>query len=381
MPVYLGCDWQNVPLHLPSTFPAFKALTGSPHVRVAMLGDYGLTWPWESLHVEALAWFDHWLKGRDTGILEGPRIRYVLPGAEGFREADRWPVPGVTYRDYALRADGGLAADEGAAGDRAMMTLGAGLNRDHASETDPPAFLTWTSAPLDTDLDMVGPIELALDAIATAGDTAFIATLQDVDPSGSRNRHHRRISPRQPARGRRGGEPARRAGLALPYASRRCRSARSFAIAFRWSTTRGASRPDTAFGWCSPATTRIRTAPAIMGFRHASVGTSCLSTITVVVPAAAADPERIAPADLRGLKVTGVVAGSVVNPGSAQPVRAGYGRYWEHGRRSRDLFFRWLQVASVPASKSDRCRRAESGRARGAPGFRRSLPAPAGRMR
>lgn len=75
VPVYLGCDWQNVPLHLPSTFPAFKALTNSKHVRVAMLGDYGLTWPWESLHVEALAWYDHWLKGRDTGILEGPRIR------------------------------------------------------------------------------------------------------------------------------------------------------------------------------------------------------------------------------------------------------------------------------------------------------------------
>jgi hypothetical protein len=28
VPVYLGCDWQNVPLHLPSTFPAFNALTG-----------------------------------------------------------------------------------------------------------------------------------------------------------------------------------------------------------------------------------------------------------------------------------------------------------------------------------------------------------------
>jgi len=35
--------------------------------------------------VEALAWFDHWLKGQETGILEGPRFRYVLPGAEGWR--------------------------------------------------------------------------------------------------------------------------------------------------------------------------------------------------------------------------------------------------------------------------------------------------------
>ena len=72
VPVYLGCDWQNVPLHLPSTLASFAELTNSPEVRMTLLGDYGLTWPWESLHVEALAWFDHWLKGADTGILDGP---------------------------------------------------------------------------------------------------------------------------------------------------------------------------------------------------------------------------------------------------------------------------------------------------------------------
>ena len=52
-----------------------------------MMGEHGLAWPWESLHIEALAWFDHWLKGQDTGILEGPRFRYVLPEAEGWRTA------------------------------------------------------------------------------------------------------------------------------------------------------------------------------------------------------------------------------------------------------------------------------------------------------
>ena len=35
-----------------------------------------------------IEWFDHWLKGQDTGILEGPRFRYLLPEAEGWRTAD-----------------------------------------------------------------------------------------------------------------------------------------------------------------------------------------------------------------------------------------------------------------------------------------------------
>jgi hypothetical protein len=278
VPVYLGCDWQNVPLHLPSTFPAFNALTNSRHVRVAMLGDYGLTWPWESLHVEALAWFDHWLKGSDTGILEGPRIRYVLPGADGFREANSWPVPGVAYRDYALRADGSLAAEEGAAGHRAMMTLGAGLNRDHASETDPPSILVWTSEPLERDLDMIGPVELAVDATATAGDTAFFATLQEVDPSGTATdvtagylrASLRKVDP----------DASRPGAPVLP-----CTSFEAVPIGqvirYRIPLVDNARR--------FKAGHRIRLvltgddqnpgAPAIMGFRHASVGTSCLSTI------------------------------------------------------------------------------------------------------
>jgi len=66
IPVYLGCDWENVPLHLPSTFLVWKALADNPNVRMGMLGRYGLTWPWESLHKEALAWFDEHLRAATT---------------------------------------------------------------------------------------------------------------------------------------------------------------------------------------------------------------------------------------------------------------------------------------------------------------------------
>ncbi len=67
IPVYLGADWDNVPLHLPSTFSAWAALRHNPNVRMAMLSPGGFSWPWESLHYEVLAWYDHWLKGREDG--------------------------------------------------------------------------------------------------------------------------------------------------------------------------------------------------------------------------------------------------------------------------------------------------------------------------
>jgi uncharacterized protein len=183
IPVYLGCDWQNVPLHLPHTLRAFEKLTHSPHVRVAMLGDYGITWPWESMHIEALAWFDHWLKGQDTGILEGPRIRYFVPGEEVWHTAGTWPIPGTSYRSLKLGGDGRLGGDQD--GERTMMHLGEGLNRPRPSETDPPSHLVWDSELLVDDLDITGDIELVLNAVFTAPDAAVLVALQDLAPDGA----------------------------------------------------------------------------------------------------------------------------------------------------------------------------------------------------
>jgi predicted acyl esterase len=97
---------------------------------------------------------------------------------------ETWPPPEASFRTLALRADATLSEDEGEVGARTYMNLGAGLNRPRASETDPASYLTWDTRTLTHDLDVVGPIELQLDAISTAPDTAFIVVLQDIDAAG-----------------------------------------------------------------------------------------------------------------------------------------------------------------------------------------------------
>lgn len=169
IPTYLGSELTNVPLHLPGVFEAWDGLKHNPNVRMALLPDHGLPWPWESMHIEALAWFDQWLKGRQTGILDGPAIRYYLPGAEEWRTSDVWP-PTADYREYALNADGSLAEQE-SAGSLSYESTSTGLR--------------WSTPPLEGDLDMVGFLELQLTASATADDTAWIVLLQDVAPDGT----------------------------------------------------------------------------------------------------------------------------------------------------------------------------------------------------
>jgi predicted acyl esterase len=292
VPAYLGCDWANAPLHLPGTLAAINAMPNSPHVQVAMLGDLGISWPWETMHVEALAWYDHWLKGRDTGILDGPTLRYQLRGAEsdGWHTADTWPVPEVTHRELALRTDGVLSSDDPVSGQRTYMSLGAGLNRGRASEVDPPSSLTWQSATLVGDLDVLGNIELRLDATASASDTAWIITLQDVAADDSTievTAGYLRASLRaidQAASGP--GAPV------LP-----CTTAE--AVPINEPVTYRIPVVSTGYRFASGHRVRLVLTsddqdpnfPADMSFRHASVGTSSLnriaSTSRLLLPVAA----------------------------------------------------------------------------------------------
>ena len=228
-------------------------------------------------------------RGRETGIVDGPAIRYFLPGADEWHTAEAWPPPG-SHREFALRADGVMAGEEGEPGGREYLVLGAGLNRTKPSPIDPPSTLTWTSEALASTLDVVGDIELRLVASATAIDTAWIATLQDIAPDGTVEEVTAgwlRASMREV------DEAASRPGAPmLP-----CRIARAVPIGddvvYRIPLVPNARRFEVGHRIRLTLTSGDQDAavPAIRNFRHASVGTSSLNTVRsssrLLLPAAA----------------------------------------------------------------------------------------------
>jgi putative CocE/NonD family hydrolase len=178
IPVYLGCDWANVPLHLPGTFHAWHALSHRAPVRMGLLPRGGLSWPWESMHEEALAWFDRYLKHRDTGIDEGPPVRYWLAGADEYHTAEQWPPSGLRWEELHLNADGTLSSTE-RPGARQYLFLPATLSRPRNANPPPlPDRLVWETPPCREPLDIVGPLVLSLDAVATGADVDFIVKLE-----------------------------------------------------------------------------------------------------------------------------------------------------------------------------------------------------------
>jgi uncharacterized protein len=181
IPVYLGADWDNVPMHLPSTFTAWKALKHNPNVRMALLPPGGFNWPWESLHYEMLAWYDHWLKGHETGIMDGPPVRYQLPGIDGWRTSDVWPPVEAKLTALTLAPDGTLSESVASSGTRQYLYLpqDSGVPTN-ANPPDLPASVFWETLPFQEDIELAGAFELQLDATISSCDASFIAVLYDV---------------------------------------------------------------------------------------------------------------------------------------------------------------------------------------------------------
>src|SRR4030095_9109125 len=62
------------------------------------------------LHAIQLRWFDHWLKGIDTGILEDPPVKIFVMGQNVWRDEREWPLARTRYTPYYLHSSGRLSA-------------------------------------------------------------------------------------------------------------------------------------------------------------------------------------------------------------------------------------------------------------------------------
>ena len=145
-----------------------------------MLGEYGLTWPWESLH-SSRRW-----PGTTTGSRaatpESSTVRASAmwcPARTDGNTSDAWPPKGSGLRELALRADGHPRGRGGPAGRAGVRFVGHGPGAEPRAHgrlrADADRALPWTSDPPDTDhLHLVGDGELILLAAATAAD-AFTA--------------------------------------------------------------------------------------------------------------------------------------------------------------------------------------------------------------
>ncbi|MBI4539721.1 MAG: CocE/NonD family hydrolase [Gemmatimonadetes bacterium] len=171
-----------------------------------------------------LRWFDHFLKGKTSGVESEPRIRvFVMGTGDGhkdsngrlfhggyWRDETEWPISGTKLVNYYFQGDGGLRPEAPRSGPESTLftfdprhpvpTIGGGVSgrlkdgafdqreREGFPPSKPPYLplkarpdvVVFQTGPLQEDVQVVGPIVVKLYASSTAVDTDFTAKLVDV---------------------------------------------------------------------------------------------------------------------------------------------------------------------------------------------------------
>jgi predicted acyl esterase len=137
-------------------------------------------------------WFDHWLKGIDTGIMDEPPIALCDGVTREWRYEQEYPLARTKWTNFYLRTNPNGPATSEPYGLISLEQPG-NENPDSYRTPDcvPQAFagkpvLGYASAPLEKDLTVWGPISMTLYGSSTTLDTIWFARVGEIAPDGSR---------------------------------------------------------------------------------------------------------------------------------------------------------------------------------------------------
>lgn len=231
-PQYVGDDWRAMwrerldalepafPARLATGWGALPDTAAAPTLAVAGWGDPSCTavlrllaagaggaavravlgpWPHglpDDVLPETLRWWDHWLKGLDSGALRTPALRSWI--GTRWTADDPWPSPDVRAVRYGL--DGPLRTAGTASDDRhvhvrspqhtglnagAYVPLGRPADRPPDQREEDGRSVCFDSQPLPEPLELLGAPSLRLRLRPSADAGPVVARLCDVAPDGT----------------------------------------------------------------------------------------------------------------------------------------------------------------------------------------------------
>ncbi|MFC1958001.1 CocE/NonD family hydrolase [Chloroflexota bacterium] len=151
---------------------------------------------WENKPINdyILRWFDYWLKGIDTGIMDEPPVVIFDDGKDEWRYENEYPLERTKWTKFYLHSNpenpskppqGLISVDKPAINEKPDIYKSFGY-RGPATPMNKPV-LAYATPPLEEDLKLVGPVSVTLFASSKIEDTrtlAWFVKLGDVDPDG-----------------------------------------------------------------------------------------------------------------------------------------------------------------------------------------------------
>jgi len=207
VPLYSVGNWTGVGLHLRGNTEGFmNAASKSKKLRIHT-GTHFHPFHTEEGRLDQLRFFDHWLKGIDTGIMDEPPVKLQIRTGGGlkdykFRFENEWPIARTRWTRMYLRAEqpeqnhdgspeGALLSDP--VTDETAITYLASPPSHAGTASAAPSVnagsigrtgVSFITAPLREDTEITGPMALVLWVSSSSEDMDIFATIRNIGPDG-----------------------------------------------------------------------------------------------------------------------------------------------------------------------------------------------------
>ena len=190
LPTLAVANWGGLALHLRGTIAGWLGIGSREKWLKVQSGPYFITFLLPETVAMQRRFFDRYLKGIDNGWEKEPRVEVELRSADDKVKrkivAADWPIPGTQWLKLHLDAGAKALAAEAprAASSASYPALSEGI--------------TFSTAPLERDVEIAGPVKLRLQLASSTADADVFATLRAFDPSGKEVVFFSSTAPRAP---------------------------------------------------------------------------------------------------------------------------------------------------------------------------------------
>jgi predicted acyl esterase len=182
VPVYLKCGWAPTGRWSAPVFNAMNSSELAVFKRCGVMEAYGgMELPYRFMNEECLRWYDHWLKGIDTGIVDEPPFKMNIIG-RGYRYEHEYPLKRTEWKKLYLRTFGQLRWEADPEG---QLPPDSFTHRPPNITTSTETLLYRTDR-FGKSMEFTGPVELHLFASIDATDANFIVKLWQITQGGTR---------------------------------------------------------------------------------------------------------------------------------------------------------------------------------------------------
>jgi len=196
VPLYSSGNWGGWNHHMRGNVDGYVR-SASTHKKLEMhIGGHTDAFYSDEGKHEMLRWYDHWLKGRDTGIMDEPPVKLCIRTSVReceWRFENEWPLARTQYRRYYLNPEA-AGVVQGAVHDAILTTTPPSREGQLVYPTGPEAYsrglagqptLTFVTEPMSEDVEVTGHSNLVMWVSSETDDMDIFAYLRNMAPDGT----------------------------------------------------------------------------------------------------------------------------------------------------------------------------------------------------